>query len=284
MGFKKKKMIIICLLCVVSVVILLFWYFGLFNLIVRHTGELVGKAVWEDMGPTPLSEEKYTPQGMAWVANKLVFANSWDDKRSRVYEIEPSNMEILRYFDMPPEAVHTSGLTWDGKHLWAVDYISNKGYCIDLEESLKAAEAKVVGEFDTTLKGTSACCIVWWEGREYLAISDFMRTKQTIFVKMHEAVKKGSAEGLIDFEYRNEGFSQGLEFAEGFLYESENKLGKNVVNKIDLEKLKETKKARRATVKQYPAPDKGVEDLAWDGEYMWTSDEAVFRFFKGKLE
>jgi glutamine cyclotransferase len=284
MGFKKKKMIIIYLLCVVSIAILIFWYFGLHNLIVRHKGERVGKAVWEDMGPTPLSEKKYTPQGMAWAGNKLVIANSWDNKRSRVYEIEPSNMEILRHFDMPPEAVHTSGLTWDGKHLWAVDYISNKGYCIDLEESFEAAQAKVIGEFDTTLKGTSACCIVPWEGREYLAISDFMRTKRTIFVRMHEAIKKGSAEGLIDFEYSNEGFSQGLEFAEGFLYESENKLGTNVVNKIDLGKLKETKKARRATVKQYPAPDKGVEDLAWDGEYMWTSDEAVFRFFKGKLE
>ena len=184
---------------------------------------------------------------------------------------------------MPSEAVHTSGLAWDDKHLWGVDYISNKAYCFDLETSLVQGKPAIVGSFHTTMKGTSACCIIPWKGQEYLAISDFNRSKRTVFVRMYEALKTSTAEGCIDFEYRNEGFSQGLEFVDGFLYESENKRGVDIINKIDLEKLFETRNSRLATVVQYPAPSRGVEDLAWDGSAMWTSDESTFRFYQGKL-
>jgi glutamine cyclotransferase len=259
-------------------------WFGVDSLLRRQKGARVGNAVWEDKGPTPLGEKGYTPQGITWVRGKLIFANTWKNTKSRVYEIEPGSMRIERTFDMPPGAVHTSGLAWDGAHLWAVDYKSNRAYCIDLEGSLAAGEVRVLGEFDTTLQGTSACCIIPWKGRDCLAISDFMRTRRTLFVNKEEAVKTGTARDNIEFDYRNEGFSQGLEYVDGYLYESENKWGINAINKMSLEKLQQTRDAWKATVTQYAAPSKGVEDLAWDGEAFWTSDESVFRFFRGKLE
>lgn len=255
---------------------------GIANLLIKKRGEMFKKISWKDLGPTPLGEKRYTPQGLTYANGNLIFANTWKNTRSRVYEIDPKNMEIKRYFDMPPEAVHTSGLAWDGEYLWAVDYISNRGYCIDLEPSLSVGKVNIIGSFDTTLKGTSACCIVPWNGQNYLAISDFRRTRKTIFVRKEDAIKAKTAEGAIDFYYLNEYFSQGLEFAKGHLFESENKIGQNVINKIDLKKLEETQDSRKATIMQYSAPSNGVEDLAWDGEYFWTSDESVFRFFKTK--
>lgn len=256
---------------------------GLHNLLIKKKGQLAKNIQWEETGATPLGEKGFTPQGMTWVDGKIIFANSWKNKRSRVYEIEPKTMEIKRHFDMPPEAVHTSGLAWDGKHLWGVDYISNRAYCFDLDASLVHGKPSIVGSFQTTLKGTSACCIIPWNGNKYLAISDFNRTKRTVFVQMYEALETGTAEGCIDFEYRNEGFSQGLEFVDGFLYESENKRGVDIINKIDLAKLAETKRSRLATVVQYLAPSRGIEDLAWDGSTIWTSDESTFRFYQGKF-
>lgn len=251
------------------------------NLLIKRRISDDRALIWEDRGPTPLGEKGYTPQGMTWVDDRIVFANSWKNRKSRVYEIDPETMEIGRHFDMPEEAVHTSGLAWDGEHLWGVDFISNRGYRIDLEPSLEAGEAVVVGSFDTTLKGTSACCIIPWNGERYLAISDFMTGKRTIFVRMRDAVREGTAANAIEFEYRNEGFSQGLEFVEGFLYESENKFGIDIINKIDLNVLSKTRNSRQATVKQFRAPSKGVEDLAWSRKHLWTSDETVFRFFRG---
>lgn len=240
--------------------------------------------MWEDKGPTPLGEKGFTPQGMTWVKGNIIFANTWKDERSRVYEIEPETMKIRRYFDMPEGAVHTSGLAWDGKNLWAVDYLSNYAYCIDLEASLSEGQAVEKGRFATTLKGTSACAYAENDGKKYLVISDFMNTKRTYFVCALEALKAGTAKGFIDFSYHNEGFSQGLEFVDGFLYESENKFGLNVINKMDLNSIRETESARKSTILQYPGPAKGIEDLVWDGTCMWTSDESVFRFFRGTID
>jgi glutamine cyclotransferase len=257
---------------------------GVPSLLRKQKGERRGQARWLDKGPTPLGERGYAPQGLTWANGRLIFANTWRNTRSRVYEFAPTTMQVLRQFDMPLPAVHTSGLAWDGKLLWAVDYIANLGYCLDLEPSLAGGTACVVGQFETLMQGTSACSIVPWNGEACLAISDFMNSRRTVFVRMQEAIASGSVRGHVVFEYRNEGFSQGLEYAEGCLYESENKVGLDVVNKICLARLAETRDARRATVKQYPAPSKGVEDLAWDGEAFWTSDETVFRFFRGRLE
>lgn len=257
---------------------------GLDSAFRRQAAQVRGRAIWEDKGPTPLGENRYTPQGLTYVNGKLIFANSWRNTKSRVYEIDPASMTIERTFDMPPEAVHTSGFAWDGEHLWGVDYISNRAYCIDLEKSLAAGAVHLVGHFNTTLRGSSACCIVPWNGRQCLAISDFMRSRRTIFVRKEEALAAGTAAGHIEFEYTNEGWSQGLEYVEGYLFEAENKAGTDVINKISLEQLRQTPHARKATVRQYAAPAGGVEDLAWDGTALWTSDESVFRFFRGSLD
>jgi len=271
------------LVAVLAVAVVACTVFGVGGLFRIQKGDLAGKVEWEDLGPTPLAGKGYTPQGMAYLDGKIIWANSWKDTNCRVYEIDPATMELLRHFDMPEEAVHTSGFTWDGEHLWGVDYISNRAYRLDLEPSFASGAAVVAGSFDTTLEGTSACCMVPWKGKKLLAISDFMNSRDTIFVDTAAALDAGSADAAIAFKYRNEGFSQGLEFAEGYLYESENKLGKSVINKMDLEKLEQTGDAVQSLVKQYRGPDAGVEDLAWDGQYMWTSDEKVFRFFRGRL-
>lgn len=266
-------------IAILALALIAFLKTGVINLFVKHHER--GVIAWQDKGPTPLGHKGYTPQGMTWVGKHLVFANTWKNKRSRVYEIDPESMEELRHFDMPRGAVHTSGLAWDGKYLWAVDYKSRRAYCIKLEPSLESGEARLVGSFDTTLGGSSACCIVTWKGRRYLAISDFMRSSTTVFVRRHEALEAGTAKGSIAFAYRNEGFSQGLEFIDGYLYEAENKWGRNVINKIDLRLLEKSRSSRKATVTQYLTPARGVEDIAWSGKAIWTSDESVFRFFKG---
>lgn len=238
---------------------------------------------WEDLGPVPLAEKRYTPQGMTWVEGRIVFANCWKNTNSRVYRIDPSDMRIEAWFDMPPEAVHTSGLAFDGQDLWAVDFKSNRCYRIALEASYAQNRAEVKASFPTGLTGTSACCLVPVQGETVLAISDFRRTCRTIFVRHEAAAAAGSATEHVVGGYRNGGFSQGLEWDGRYLYESENRLGVDVVNQLDLDVLLETGAFAEATRRQYAAPDHGVEDLAWDGRFMYTSDEVSFRFYRTEL-
>jgi len=279
----RSILVLTITLSILGLVIIILMELGFHNLFIKGWFSSIQLA-WEDKGPTPLADKRFTPQGLCWANDKLIFANTWKNKNSRIYEYEPGDMKLLRYFDMPEGASHTSGLAWDGKYLWAVDYISHKAYCISLEESFSSSIVKVHGSFDLNLKGTSGCCIIPWNGQDCLAVSDFRNTSTTYIIQMYDALKKGSTEGLIVFSYKNEGFSQGLIYINGYLFESENKFGKSIINKIDLSLLLKTKDSRESTIVQYLGPSWGIEDLAWDGNYLWTSDEVKFRFYKTPLE
>ena len=74
----------------------------------------------------------------------LLLANTWKNKKSRVYKINTETMEIVAFFDMPDKAVHASGLAFDGTFLWAADYIANTCYKIDGEESFRKGTAVVL--------------------------------------------------------------------------------------------------------------------------------------------
>jgi glutamine cyclotransferase len=272
--------IVILLLIILSIIL---FRFHLFNLLIKHSQKIQEPKGWIKVGPTPGMKDKDSPQGLTYYKGKLIFANSWKNKKSRVYIINKKSMRTEKYFDMPKEAVHTSGLTLDKNSLWAVDYKSNFVYCINLKESIKSGQAKIIGKFKSPFKGTSACCFVKWNNKICLAISDFMRTRQTIFIDYKKSLKEGNVKNSIVFSYTNEGFSQGLEFINGYLFESENKIGKNVINQIDLKLLKKNKSSFKSTIKQYIEPGWGVEDLAWDGENLWTSDEKTYQFYKRKL-
>lgn len=230
-----------------------------------------------------MANMKYAPQGLTWANGRLILANTWHDAKSRIYEIDPDSMKVLRWFDMPAEACHTSGLAWDNAHLWAVDYRSNKAYRIDIEASLESSLAAIVGEFKTTLRGTSACCFMPWRGETRLVISDFCNTGSTIVVDHVKALASGTARGAIVFRYKNQRFSQGLTYALGHLWEAENRLSCSVVNMICPDKLRCCRNSAEATVAQFAGPSCFIEDLAWDGRRLWTSDESKFHIHKADV-
>jgi glutamine cyclotransferase len=221
---------------------------------------------------------------MTWHNGEIVIAVSAKNRPSVVFSMSGETFAITGSFEMPRDATHTSGLASDGQYIWAVDYSARRCYEIDLAPSLSAGAGQIRGTFDTSLEGTSACCFLTFNGGRVLAISQFRAGRQTVFVDHQGSVKEGSTQGHIVFSYRNEGFSQGLEYDGNYLYESENKAGGSVVNRIDIDSLRRTRDSYLSTVVQYNAPGWGVEDLAWDGRKMWTADEYSLRLFRTSLE
>ncbi len=236
------------------------------------------------MAPVTGYESKYSPQGMVWVGEKLLFSNSWNDTRSRVYHLNPENMEVLDYFDMPPEAVHTSGLGWDGTHIWAVDYSSNRIYQIELVTSFKNHKAEVLNSYPSGLQGTSACTIIQDAQKKYLAVSDFRNSKETIILDIDTLISFGNSQESIVMTYKNHGYSQGLHYSDGILYESENTFGKSRIYLYDFSVLLSGKDRNDALKEVIRGPGFGIEDIYLKNGKIWTSDEVSFRFYSGLIE
>jgi len=148
---------------------------------------------WETVGDTPDAELEYKPQGLTWDTalpgtnnpSRLILSNTWNETKSRVYEIDPITMEMLRFFDMPKEATHTSGLALFQKEienqnelliyktLIAADHHTNQIYFLDYEQSMESKKAvqsafiksdssqkNVTFHPDSGFRGTSAATLI----------------------------------------------------------------------------------------------------------------------------
>lgn len=241
---------------------------------------------WIALGEVPHRKEKYPPQGLTYVNGKLIFSNHWKDTKSGLFLFDSKDMTLEAVSSMPHEAIHTSGLAWDGTFLWAVDYKSNYLYKLDMEKTFKQDTAYVLDKYPTSLEGTSASTIITIDDKQYVAVSDFERTCRTyIFdLKNVDMLKKSPISEVAIISYSNESFSQGLTWDGLFLYEALNKVGTDQINVYDIkDAIRQQKSHRIKKVRSFSGPSPSIEDLATDGKYLWTSDEKTYRFYKLKL-
>lgn len=257
--------------------------------------DLTTRSDWERVADTPEVNEEFSPQGITAVDGKLLFTNHWDGAKSVLYRLDQSTGEVEASAPMPSEAKHTSGLAWDGDNLWAVDHDSNLLYKIDLEATFDRGEVIVEEEWPTGLRGTSGLTLIEEDGREYLAVSDFLwtiettpslpvGTGRTFIAPLDRIDTEGSVRAAAEVSYSNGGYSQGLTWDGTYLYESVNILGTNRIDVLDVSTaLSQGNGSEPERLVSFEAPGYFVEDLATDGTSMWTTDEhsyGLYRFDK----
>lgn len=175
---------------------------------------------WERTG-APKIPSGYVPQGLATVGDKLLLSGyRTNPLSSRVWLIDPLTLGVLEWFEMPPEATHTSGLACDSARssVWAADYDSGKIYEIDLEKSFLNHHAVVLGQFALGEKGVSACCFAPVNDTLRLIVSTWSSAGRTYVVDAPASVEQDTA--VILGSYQNVGYSQGLAFDGASLWES----------------------------------------------------------------
>ena len=237
---------------------------------------------WVSIGATPQASQKYTPQGLTFAKNDIILAESWQDEKTKVYSLslENKSYHVKGQFEMPPEAVHTSGLTWDGKFLWAIDYISRFIYKIDLYASFKTGKAVILAKMDSGLEGASSIAYFQWKQQDYMAIADFMNSGKTYLVSLDNLLEPGLVVKNSKFFYKNGYFVQGLAWDGKYLYESNNNLFRDSIYKIDINLAIKTKDFSSAIISTFSTPGTMVEDLAIDGKKIMTTDESAFKIYE----
>ena len=237
---------------------------------------------WKDLGTVPLADKKYPPQGMTYWNGYLVFTNHWKDTASAIYKLDPATMEILVEAKLSEEASHTSGLAFDGTHVWAVDYNSNQLYQFDIEKTFDEKKVVILAAYPTGLKGTSAMTFVKWKDRSFFAISDFFHSGKTYLIETHliPQLQTRSIVELAEFQYHNEWFSQGVTWDGTYLYESINNRGIDRIRVLWLDAWLEGKVDEPCEVIELDFGGSAAEDLANDGTTMWSSDEHSYQFLR----
>jgi len=229
---------------------------------------------WERAG-TPEIPAGFVPQGLSAMGEELLFsAYRKAPPVSRVWRIDPSNLELLDWFDMPDEASHTSGLAYDSTRgvLWAADYDSDKLYAIDADSSFAIHSAVTIGEFPMGVEGVSACCFATFHDTLRLIVSTYTQTAKTYVVDEQASLAEDHA--VILGSYKNTVSSQGLAFDGKHLWESSNW----TLAQYNLEEAVQAGSYSAGLGSYWPEPLL-VEDLAFMNDTLWTSSEASGKAF-----
>lgn len=238
---------------------------------------------WIELGSPPGGLERYPPQGLTLADGQLVFSEHWNDTRSVLYLVEPQGMVVRAQASMPTRAVHTSGLAWDGETLWAVDHASCELFALDLQATFAEGAAQVRRAWPTGLGGPSAMTVLRVDGVVYLAISDFMHSGRTYLVARDRVPELNglSLPEIAHVSYANGTFSQGLTWDGRHLLEAVNNRGVDRIEVYDVvSAVREGDGGLVRLLGSFSAPGSAVEDLATDGQQLWTSDEKSYRWYR----
>ncbi len=238
---------------------------------------------WVELGSPPGGPQRYPPQGFTLAGGQLVFSEHWNDTRSVLYLVDPQGMEVLSQASMPAQAVHTSGLAWDGETLWAVDHASCQLFDLDLRATFTKGDAQVRRAWPTGLGGPSALTMLQVDGVVYLAISDFMHSSRTYLVPRDRIPELGvlTVPEIARVSYANGTFSQGLAWDGQHLLEAVNNTGVDRIEVYDVERaVRQGDAGLVRRLGSFSAPGTAVEDLATDGQQLWTSDEHSYRWYR----
>lgn len=241
---------------------------------------------WEAIQDTPNVESRYRPQGLDFYDDStLIYSESWDDLSNRIFvmAIQQDGLTEKASFDMPVEAVHTSGLSIVGNTLWAVDFISNYLYAINLESSIQQRVALSELTVPTGLDRSGSLARFKYKGKQVVAVTEFWESATTYIANIDELTEETTLISKAHCKFSNAGFNQGIKFHNGHLFESHNVLGVDIIYVIDVEKACATGNYKDGLVMSFNAPDVMVEDLAIRDGIIYSSDEHTFKFYRAEL-
>jgi len=235
---------------------------------------------WLAVARTP-GNQLSRPQGLTYARHLLFLTAHRNDRSSMIYAMDTTG-SVLVQAALPSDARHTSGLAWDGSFIWAVDFRSRMLYQIDID-SLQAGTLFLAATYPTGLKHPSGLASLSIQKTPYLAISEFGFNAHTYIVPtaLLYTLAAASVPEIASLVYSNSGFSQGLTWDGRFLYEALNNMGTDRIEIIDIAEAISTRNPgsiRR--LGSFAAAGSAVEDLAFDGHTLWTTDEQDYYIHK----
>lgn len=248
---------------------------------------------WREVAPVPRAEQRYRPQGLVFADGKLWLTDHHRNRHSFLYRLDPDTGACQVQARMPDRARHPGGLAWDGTHLWAMDYVSATLFRIDPEATAATGRAQVLEAYDTGLPAASALTIAAIDGREHMVLSDYLwrlyvlppvpdGTGRTYVVPVDRipSLAERSIPELAVLSYDNGGFPQGLTWLDGRLLEAVNNAGLDRIEVLDVaDAVRSGDPGRIGRGPTLAGPGWMIEDLATDGERLWTTDEGTYRLY-----
>lgn len=250
----------------------------------------INQLSWKEIFALKDLNEDYIPQGIAVGEDVVYHTIHKKDAKSVliVFKKNDPTLKLVKELDLPPEATHTSDLTIYKGDFYAIDYHSNYIYQLDYKELKNKLVLRVVRKVRVTKSGRQfgSFEIVEHNGREYLFVTTFLKDNRMYVFDFDLFFRQrlGFDKSLL-FSVESSFFTQGLCLSSSAksLFHSVNRFGVDFIFELDIERLLSTKDYRRSILRSFLGPDKMIEDVAIEGDLLYTSDEYVHKIFHANL-
>lgn len=256
--------------------------------------------VWKKTASlVPFRQIKASPQGLTYFKDNIVLTNhykhSGELKPSDLMFLEKDTFKLKRKFSFPAGYFHVGGLATDGSYIYASDFDNRTLLKINVERSFKENKVIATNVFNLEVYGASGLSV----NQNILAVSDYIVPYRSPYLKDRFIKFYDLSTGLpVHFEgdLKSSNYSQGLTFFERdkklYLAESINMFNSILKYRLTgLDDLPDAIRIYSVDVKtkkikflnELSIPAVMVEDLGFDGEHFYTTDEQDFHFYKGTV-
>lgn len=257
---------------------------------------------WEQLPvKTPLFDQISRPQGLAYLKDRLLLSSHFKDsknfseKPSELYSFKLPDLKLESTLTFPEKFHHVGGLATKDDNLYIVDFDKSGVFKVSVSSSIKTGKVEPERVFNIETMGLSGLSIY----ENLLAVSYYLHPLRKPylgdrFIQFYDIAT--GEEIKFSGEIKSSNYSQGLTFfsKNGKLYLAEtiNDFENTIKYKItgfdykpDILRLYSVQLNSKEIkfISETSIPATMSEDLAFDGRYLYTTDEQNFHFYRASI-
>ncbi len=202
--------------------------------------------------------------GIVTVENKIIVAASRKNELSRLYLYNDSfeDKSLQLYVDLPDHITNVKDAEQIGNHLYLIDDGLNLVIELNLRELLDFGKIHISNEYQTGFTSSATLGVVSFNSKNYLVINDYIYSGHLFFCLTDGLSERDLLSKQSNFKIKSEFYIKNLFSSGQHMYVLANKLGRDLIYVVDIEKAIFGKKLQDGIERIITAPENNLKGIS----------------------
>lgn len=207
--------------------------------------------------------ENYRNRGIVAINNFILVVSTADNKESKlfIYKNENDKISFYKSLDLPSYLTQVKDIEFDGEYLYVIDDLLNKVYKLDLLKIMNEGVFDIVEEYSTGFASSATLATVDFNNEKFIVINDYIYSGYLYFCKSEFLTEGRTLKSQSSFKIKSEFYIKNLFCVGNDLYVLANKIGKDLIYKVDVAKAIYNGKLQPAIDRVILAPDSDLKGI-----------------------
>ena len=202
--------------------------------------------------------------GITSTDDKIIIVASRKNRLSRfyVYNSIDKNRKIEFFCNLPEHITNIKDIENIGDHIYIIDDNINKVIEVDKDSLMFSEKVIITNEFSTGLSSSSTLGAAEFNSVNYLLINDYIYSGHLYFCPVEGLKNNADLLSQSSFRIKSEFYIKNLFSKSGSLYMIANKIGKDLIYTVDVEKAIFYGSIQNAITRIITAPDSDLKGIS----------------------